>query len=293
MNKAAIMSFLFHDLKYHGIIGFYLQRFLYLGLNKYLRRGGAKTSIDRRFKKTFGNSVNWDNPQTLNEKLQWLKVNGFKDFHTVCADKYRMRNYLDSKFGNSDHQIPVLYTTERWQDITLDINKLRIDCHWAMLRNLYLESWEPQYKNIKPMIIIERLLTDKDGHIPNDYKLHYFNGELKFVYCSIGRETINKRNIYDSQWNPLYFTWSEKFKDSSNLRGPEIEAPASFELMKALGSEIAKDFTYVRVDFYDVDGYPYFGEITIHHGSGFDVFNPSHYDKDYGKQLVLSNQKRV
>ena len=57
--------------------------------------------------------------------------------------------------------------------------------------------------------------------------------------------------------------------------------------MKQLASEIAKDFKYVRVDFYDVDGALFFGEITLHHGSGFDVFVPKDYDEYYGKLLQL------
>ena len=117
--------------------------------------------------------------------------------------------------------------------------------------------------------------------------MHFINGKLEFVYCSVGRETINKRNIYDADWNPLMFTWSEKFKDPATLRGPEIPAPSTFEKMKELGAEIAKDFKYVRVDFYDVDGELYFGEITLHHGSGLDVFVPGKYDIIYGEKLSL------
>jgi hypothetical protein len=263
----------------------------------------------------FGRPVDWENPQTLNEKIQWLKVYGYEDFHTLCADKYRMREYLRKKFGNDDYQIPVLYTTDNWRDITLDIipdepcvikanhtqgdvwivkdkskldiNKLRVDCRWALERNLYEATLELQYKDIKPLIIIEKLLQTKEGFIPNDYKLHFINGKLEFVYCSVGRETINKRNIYDADWKPLMFTWSEKYKDPTTLRGPEIEAPSTFAKMKELGAVIAKDFKYVRVDFYDVDGKLYFGEITLHHGSGFDVFVPDTYDKYYGELLKL------
>lgn len=308
-------SFLMNDLKYKGNIGFYLARIIYLVHFRIKFLGGSKKGIDKEFIRTFGSRVNWEEPETLNEKIQWLKIYGFEDFHTIVADKYRMREYLEQKFDNSDYQIPVLYKTDNWKDITLDvipdepcvikanhtqgdvwivrdkkkldIRKLRIDCHWAILRNLYRENREPQYKNIKPMIIIEKLLLTKDGYVPNDYKLHYFNGQLKFVYCSVGRETINKRNIYDADWKPIYMTWSEKFKDASTLRGPEIAPPSSFNRMKELAEVIAKDFKYVRVDFYDVDGKLYFGEITLHHGSGFDVFTPSEYDLIFGKELHL------
>jgi len=315
MNVFSIKKFLLRDLRNFGNIGFMLACVVRKIHEMALLKGGVKASIDRRFTQVFGHGVNWDNPTTLNEKIQWLKLYGYKPFHTVCADKYRMREYLFEKFGNNEYQIPVLYKTDNWKDINmdnipnepcvikanhtqgdvvivrdkskLDINKLRKDCRWWLFRNLYPECYEPQYKDIKPLIIIEKLLLTKDGYVPNDYKLHYINGELQFVYCSVSRETINKRNIYDANWKPLMFTWSEKYKDPSKLRGPEIPAPSTFEKMKELGAVIAKDFKYVRVDFYDVDGVLYFGEITLHHGSGLDVFVPESYDTYYGNILKL------
>lgn len=315
MVKNKLKNFLLYDLKYYGEVGFFLQKIVRKVHEYKMLRGGAKAAIDRKFLKVFGKRVNWDNPKTLNEKIQWLKINAFEQFHTICADKYRMREYLFEKFGNNKYQIPVLFKTDNWKDINianipdepcvikanhtqgdvvivkdkrdLNIKKLRVDCRWWLERNLYPECQEPQYKSIKPLIIIEKLLLTKDGFVPNDYKLHFINGKLEFVYCSVGRETINKRNIYDADWNPLMFTWSEKFKDPSTLRGPEIPAPSTFEKMKELGAEIAKDFKYVRVDFYDVDGELYFGEITLHHGSGLDVFVPGKYDIIYGEKLSL------
>ena len=67
-----------------------------------------------------------------------------------------------------------------------------------------------------------------------------------------------------------------------------IPKPTTFDLMKHYADEIAKMFDYVRVDFYDVDGRMYFGEITLHHGSGFDVFRPEEYDLYFGKKLKLT-----
>ena len=310
-----VKKYILDELKYKGCIGFYLyQLYNWLYILKETR-GGDKATTNRRFLNNFGRNINWNEPKTLNEKIQWLKFNCFEDFHTVCADKYRMREYLYKKFGNNNFQIQVLYVTDNWKNITydvipdipcvikanhtqgdvvivknkkdVDIKKLRIDCRAWLKRNLYRTTFEPQYRHIKPLIVIEKLLQTKQGQLPNDYKLHYFNGNLEFVYCSVDREGINKRNIYDSNWNPLYFTWSEKFKDPRTLRGPEILAPKSFDKMKELASEIAKDFKYVRVDFYDIDGELYFGEITLHHGSGFDVFFPSEYDGIYGEKLKL------
>ena len=283
------------------------------------RRGGDRAATVRRYKKLYKKEPELDHPRTFNEKILWLKLNDRTPLHTLCADKYTVRSYLKEIFGE-DCLIPLLYVTDDYKTVNLqtipnepciikashsqgdmfivrdksniDLKKLQYLMKIWLKRNLYEETQEWQYKECKPRIIIEKLLQDKNGHIPNDYKLHFINGKLEFVYCSVGRETTNKRNIYDANWNPLYFSWVEPYKDASNIRGEEIPAPASFEEMKRIGSEIAKDFPYyVRVDFYDVDGKLYFGEITFHHGSGFDVFVPNHYDEDYGTLLKLPIDK--
>ena len=295
-------------------MGFYLYLFFLKSFYLYRRLIGDYRVTNNKYKKIFQKDLNLKNPQTLNEKILWLKLYDHRPIQTKCADKYTAREFLREKFGEK-YLIPLLYVTDNWRDITIDnipnepcivkashsqgdmlivkdkskvdIKKLRYDARTWLIRNLYYETQEWQYKDCKPRIVIEKLLMDKNGFIPNDYKLHYINGKLEFVYCSVGRETINKRNIYDANWNPLMFTWVEHFKDPSNLRGEEIPVPPTFEEMKHVGAEIAKEFPYVRVDFYDVDGKLYFGEITFFHGGGFDVFRPEEYDRIYGEKLIL------
>ena len=196
-----------------------------------------KVFYNNYFKESFGRDIDFENPQTLNEKIQWLKLNCRKEFHTKCADKYLAREYVVSKCGEEarEHLIPLLFETTDWRDITMDRlpdepfiikpthtsgdykiirDKKEVDIKWLrrlcrqwLRRDFYLEGREWQYKNCPHRIIVEKLLQNKDGYIPNDYKLHYINGELQFVYCSIGRETTNHRKIYDANWKPLPFLW--------------------------------------------------------------------------------------
>lgn len=279
-----------------------------------LRSG--ESAVRRKYRKTFGREPDLRNPQTLNEKIQWLKLYEHKDFHTVCADKYAVREWMAERFGG-ECLIPLIFHSCDWREINAgnirefpciikanhtsgdyiilrdaaeaDWKRIQRECHWWLLRDYYRTSQEWQYKNIRRQIVVERLLQTKEGKIPNDYKLHYINGNLEFVYVSVDREGANKRNIYDKDWNPLMFSWVKKRAASEQepVRGAEIPAPPSFGEMKRIGKEIAGLFKYVRVDFYDVDGRLYFGEITLHHGSGFDVFVPEEYDYIYGRKLVL------
>lgn len=306
--KAKIKGWIKHNYVTYSL--YYMLRF---GIPSHLL-GGKWDVIEtrRKFKRTFGREIDLEHPQTLNEKIQWLKLNDHNPFYTTLADKLAVREYW-RRFGE-DGLIPLLYKTEDWHNITMDIlpdepcivkcntgsgcyqiihdksavdiRKLRSECRRWMVGNYYIRTQEWQYKNIRPCIMIERLLLDKDGHIPNDYKLHFINGELQFVYCSIDREGKNYRNIYSHDWHQMDMEWVEK-KDHGKPVGEPIPAPETFPEMVRIGSKIAKEMRYVRVDFYDVDGRLYYGEITLHHGSGFDTFEPGKWDWIYGEKLKL------
>lgn len=315
MNKKNIKGLLMNAFYPFGNFGVTVYSLINKARVSYKNRGGDIAATQRKYRKLYGKDINLDKPETLNEKILWLKLNDRTPLHTLCADKYTVRKYLSEKFGDNC-LIPLLYETDNPDNISmenipdepciikashsqgdmlivrdkkaLDLKRLKFEMKIWLKRNLYYETQEWQYKDCKPRIIIEKLLQDRNGRIPNDYKLHFINGKLEFVYCSVGRETANKRNIYDANWNPLYFSWVEPHKDVTNIRGEEIPAPESYEEMKRIGSEIAKDFPYyVRVDFYDVDGKLYFGEITFHHGSGFDMFKPVKFDIEFGRKLNL------
>ncbi len=304
------------NLKYFGSLGFYLY-YLLFKVYRYIKfdRLSDQEYISSRFLKTHGYPLDLDNPKTLNEKLQWLKLNDRRDLYTVHADKYGVRAYIQETFGD-EYLVPMVLITDQISEVKpenlpnyptiikathdsgsfrivrdkhkVDWQKLRIDCKWWLSQNYYYADREWQYQSIKPQIIIEKLLATQDGFIPNDYKVNCFNGKVGFIYVSVDREGDNKRNIYDSSWNPLLFTWGAKYKDHSLMRGKEIEPPKTLSKMIEISESIAKNYAYVRVDFYDVDGHLYVGEITHCHGGGFDVIRPIEWDYMLGEKLDLS-----
>ena len=275
---------------------------------------GDEVISKRKFRKEFGYELNLDKPRTLNEKMVWLKLNDHRDFCTMCADKYRVRDYIKHTFGEQ-YLVPMLYMTEDISDIIpenmpnapcvvksntgsggvelvhdwkeIDFKKLRTNIKkWNNLNRYYMtQEW--QYKNIKPCIIIEQMLLTKEGKIPGDYKLHYLNGKLAFIYCCYDREGDTKRGMFDREWNRLPFQWISNVNYKTGLKDGTIPKPDSLDEMIRMGDEVAKNFKYVRVDFYDVDGKPYFGEITLYHGAGFNHFHPKEYDLKYGEMLEL------
>ncbi len=310
------MKTILNALKYKTLLGFYIYFYAYRIVRyfKYDRLNDADY-LKMKFKRKQGYALDLKNPITLNEKIQWLKIHDRKDFHTICADKFKARFYLESKVGDQ-YLIPLAFETTKISDIkkenmpdypfvlkanhdagnyriirdvnTVDWKKLRYDCREWLMTNYYYADREWQYKNIERRIIVEKLLLCENGKIPNDYKVHCINGKVVFIYVSYGREEKNKRYIYNSAWQPLDFTWAERSKDVSTIKGEEIEPPKSLQEMIRLAEIVAVDFPkYIRVDFYDVDGKLYFGEITQHHGGGFDQIKPFEADIHYGSMISL------
>ena len=296
---------------------YYACRLIYeLWLTKNYRRFSAETITRRRFKQIFGRELNLQSPTTLNEKIQWLKLNERHDYYPICADKYGMKQWVADLLGTDEYNVPVICHTANWRDISPktvmefpcivkpnhsshdfiilrsaeEVNwpQLRRRCRFWLKRNYYMESQEWQYRDIPRQIVVEKLLVTKDSKIPNDYKLNYLNGNLEYIYVSYDREGLNARCVFDNDWKVLPFYWGNSKQEEYVPCQVEIPAPRSLVKMKEIGQKIAKYFKYVRVDFYDVDGRLYIGEITLHHGGGFDRFRPKEYDAIYGEKLDLT-----
>ena len=145
---------------------------------------------------------------------------------------------------------------------------------------------EKQYKSIPRKIIFEELLSDDNGNVPEDYKFHCFKGEVEFIHVDAGRFVNHTRNFYDLDWNLLEFEWSPFKKGKSKYpNGPIDSKPENLEEMILIAKKLSKSFDYVRIDLFNIGGKIYFGEITLHHESGWGRFSPVFYDKKYGSLL--------
>lgn len=263
--------------------------------------------LKSRYKFELGKKLNLENPKTFTEKLQWLKIHDRRNIHTICADKYAVREYIKNKIGE-EYLIPLEFVTNNPNEIVPENlpdypviiksthasgryifvkDKSQID--WVDLRktlkiwlkeNYYYKLREWQYKNIPPAIIVEKLLFDKSGKIPYDFKIHCFNGNIEFIEVHEERLTEHKKVHYDVNWNVL------KFK-SHFIEGTPTEAPVTFEKMKEIAKTLSKEFSFVRIDLYELDNKIYFGEMTFHPGSGFRAYDPVEQDLILGEKLIL------
>ena len=53
------------------------------------------------------------------------------------------------------------------------------------------------------------------------------------------------------------------------------------------------EIPHVRVDLYEVDGHPYFGEMTFYHHGGLVPFKPAKWDKIFGDWIKLPKDLNI
>jgi len=308
---------LFKKLRYKPYGGFMVALFLHKIYIFYkFRIWSDEYYISKDFKQDFGYELNLQNPQTLNEKINWYKLNYKNPLISICADKYAVPEYVANCIG-SKYLISLVFHTDNYKRILpenlpdypfiikanhtagthhivrdkskADWKRIQTDCRWWLHSNYFHIQKEWQYEKIKPKIIVEKLLTDENGQIPSDYKLHYFEGKFGFLQVDLNRFTQHKRNLYDKDWNLLPFTWS--LLDSNGLpykdNGRQVPRPINLASMIDLGTKLAKSFPYVRVDFYIINEEIFFGELTLHHGGGLEHFTPSEWDFHFGRKVPL------
>ena len=300
------------------------EHLVYKGKEFYIKIFGEEAWAKRRYRKMIGKEPDFKNPKTLNEKIVWLKLHYLEGLHVEACDKYLVHDYLRRRLGK-DYAPELLFVTQDPKQLKIE-NIKEFPCiikvsngsgsnlivhdreeytdeylqeffkEQIIVSNAHaISSLEHQYLTSNPYIVVERLLSDGKGGIPNDYKFLYMNGELQFIYCSVDRLGANVRQVYDKDWNRLHFIWvacADKQLFDKYEASESIVPPESFVKMKELADEIAKDFPMVRVDFYEENSNPYIGEVTLHHGSGGDKFYPEEYDLFYGEKLNLPKANR-
>lgn len=260
-----------------------------------------------------GNKLHLDDPQTLNEKLQWLKIHDRKPIYTKMVDKYEVRKIIAEQVGE-EYLIPLLGVWNKFDDIDFDklpeqfvlkcthdsgglaicTDRERFDKEAArkkiehcMRRNYYTNSREWPYKDVEPRIIAEEYMVDESGWELKDYKIFCFNGHAEYVEVDFNRYVNHKLNTYDFDWNPLNFCDSSKNDYDAN-----IPKPNRLMEMKEIAEKLSKDMDFLRVDFYSIDNRIFIGELTLCPGSGCIAFEPKETDLYYGKKLKLTGFRK-
>ena len=266
-----------------------------------------------------GRRLHLKHPKTYNEKLQWLKLHDRKPEYTTMVDKYAVKEYVANIIGK-EYIIPTLGVWDRPEEIawgalprqfvlktthgggskgviicrdkaTFDRAKAISHLRSSMMKSLYKNYREWPYKNVKPRVIAEEYLSENNPSTNSgqengikDYKFFCFNG--KPLYCGIfsGRWSKMGADYFDMEWSHLPFT----------LKGNPFaenvpEKPKGFETMCQLAVKLSVGHPHLRVDFYEVNGKVYFGELTFYSASGFGQFEPDEWDEIWGNNILIHN----
>lgn len=269
--------------------------------------------IKIKYKLSMGYWPDLKNPQTFNEKLQWLKLYDRKPLYTQLVDKYAVRQYIADKIGeeyliplvggpwkNADEidfdALPEQFVLKCNHDsggviVCKDKSKLDVEAAKRKLNkhlrvNYYYANREWPYKNVEPCIIAEQYMGNHGTDL-SDYKWYCFDGETKFLLITEDRNNegeLTKFNYFDMDYTALPFY-------NSGPHSTELpKKPKSFAQMKAIAEKLGQGFPHIRVDLYEAGDKIFFGELTLYDSSGMEKYDPPEWDKTIGSWLTLPDR---
>lgn len=286
-------------------------RFNYLVKMGFYNRMSDEAFLKKRFRLYMESELNLNNPSTYSEKLQWLKLNDRNPEYTQMVDKYLAKQWVAQRIGE-EYIIPTLGVWNSFDEIDFDslpnqfvlkcthdsgslvicLDKNKFDKKRAKKKlerylnhNYYYESREWPYKNVVPRIIAEEYKVDSSSRELRDYKFFTFNGTAKLLMIASDRQAENvetKFDFFDMNFDHLDFR-----NGHPNSEGTLPAKPLNFENMRRLSEEVSKGIPSLRVDFYEVDGKIFFGEMTFFHWGGMKPFDPEEWDQKLGDWIQL------
>lgn len=263
-----------------------------------------------------GQKLNLEFPCTFSEKLQWLKLYDRNPRYTEMVDKYAVKKYV-AKYIGEKYVIPLLGVWDHFNDIDftalpnsfvlkcthdsggvivvkdkskLNIKAIRKIINGSMSRNYFWMSREWPYKNVKPRIIAEQYMNDGMKTDLVDYKFFCMNGFPQFCQVICNRSVNESIDFFDMDWIHQEFTGLESpYKQPYKNSCTSIPVPANFEKMKDISKKLSEGIPFVRVDFYEISGHLYFGELTFFPLGGLGVFSPNIWNIKIGEMLDIEH----
>lgn len=278
-------------------------------------RLGDEEFADMMHERHTGKRLNLENPQTFDEKVWYLKLHDKDGLKTVCTDKYDVREYvsqcglghiLNEVYGvyDSFREVPFDILPDRFfmkcshtsgANVIYDRNKpfdyayYKNEFNFWMRRNYYWGSREWNYRNLKPRIVCEKVISDSQGRLPVDYKFMCFGGKARLMFMGIGISTEGGEHASDGYCDvfDMDFNWLPITDERKHYKRELIQKPENWEQMVEYAQILSKPFRHCRVDLYNVDGKIYFGEITFHHGGGCNNIEPEEWCYTMGSWIDI------
>ena len=272
-----------------------------------------KIYLQLLYYKHFKKFIDFKNPKTFNEKLQWLKLYDRKHEYTTMVDKNAVKKYVADIIGE-EYIIPTLGVWDSPEDIDFDALPNQFVLKWnhdsgsivickdksqlnreEALKKLkkgkkYSGFWygrEWPYKNVKPCIIAEQYMEDAENGELRDYKFFCFGGVAKMMFVATERQKEGeevKFDFFDMDFKHL------DVKQGHPNASISPKKPERFDEMRHLAEKLSQNIPQLRVDFYEVNGHVYFGELTFSHFSGVVPFEPEEWDEILGRWIILAEK---
>lgn len=269
--------------------------------------------LKKKFQITFNRKLNLNNPQSINEKIQWLKLFNRRHEYTKLVDKIKLKDYVKQKLGEN-FVVPLIAEWSNPEDIDFNnlpdkfvlkcnhnsglgmfvckdknkINKNNVirQLKKGMSQNYYLSGREWPYKNVERKVFCEAFLSDSKSDKLIDYKFYCFNGIVKFLSINniLPETKESAMDFFDRDFNFLDFTWGYKHLEEHPTK-PEL-----LDDMINVSEVLSEGIPFVRVDLYCCDNQIYVGEMTFFDGSGFDPIEPKEWDYKIGSLLELPDK---
>lgn len=268
-----------------------------------------KELVKQQFRQIMGYNLNLENPKTISEKLNWLKIYDSTFLKTFCSDKLKVREYVKDKIGK-DLFLPILDVYDKFEQI--DFSKLPNDyvikCNHGSGMNIivkdrkidkvdakrkidkwmqtdYLHLLEFSYKPIQKKIFIEQYAENLGKVALTDYKFSCFNGEPKFCQVMNDRFTNHLHfNYYDINFNQMLDISRNDHPANYTLKD---EKPKNWELMIQYAKKLSEDFKFVRIDFYEINTKVYISELTFYPNGGYLKYKNKDTEQKIGNLLKL------
>ena len=271
--------------------------------------------LKKVFPKYMGYPLNLENPKTFSEKLQWLKLNYRNPIQIIMVDKYEAKHFIAKHVGEQ-YVIPTLAVWDSVENIDIDalpnqfVLKITHDSGGivickdkstfdfeaakaklrASLRQDYSRiAREWVYQNVPRRIIAEEYISELGNDDLLDYKMYSFHGEPKLTVVCSNRfsKTGTRMNFYDMDWNSMGIHFGHYPPLPT-----EFPKPDTYGEMLQVAAELSKACPFLRVDFYEIKGRLYIGELTLFPGAGFERFRPISRDYELGEWLHLETVHR-
>jgi hypothetical protein len=274
-----------------------------------------KLVVKAKFYLVLGYDLDLNHPRTFNEKLNWLKLYDRNPLYTILVDKVKVKEYVANIIGN-EYVIPTFgvwdspdeidfeklpnqfvlkcnhnsgiglficknkdgVTPEKWEEVKEELRR-------GLKENYYKRNREWPYKEVSRKILAEEYLEDMKIGDLEDYKFFCFDGVVKTLFLGSDCHSDDELKMFD------FFNADFRHLDirDGHPNSSEIFAkPETFARMKEFVEKLSKDIPHVKVDFYEVNGANYFGELSFSHWGGWAKYEPEKWDRDFGKWIDLS-----